>query len=422
MDKGTITRLTIHKVLYDVYKLKKKINDHTIQKRIDIYDQKDRSFIIHVSLSSMRYFFHTQKIVNRYLLKKPKLNEKLLLISSITQLIFLDFKSYAVVNSSVEIAKKINVYPGLINATLKNILKDKDKLKKIKINYNDLPNWFLENTTDLTTIEKKDFLKNFCKEPDLHLVFKSAKNLDNFEEEIIKTSDVSGFLKEKRIIEKIPSFKKGNWWIQDFSSFFTLSNKSNLKNFNSFVDLCAAPGGKSFQILNNNNNIVINDKSKHRIKKLEENLERLNFRAKVLNYDILKISPKNKYDFVILDAPCSSIGTIRKNPEIFFRNFDPKIDKLTILQEKLLWKASEIVNNNGMILYMVCSFFKNETINVIEKFIHNKKRFKIVKLKNDYKNVDCINLLKNGYFRTLPTTIHNKTIDGYFAVLLQRLS
>ena len=82
--------------------------------------------------------------------KKLRDQEKILLISAITQIVFLNFKEYAVINCSVEIAKKLNLYPGIINATLKKIAKNKNDLKQIKISFSDLPLWFQKKTSFLS--------------------------------------------------------------------------------------------------------------------------------------------------------------------------------------------------------------------------------------------------------------------------------
>ena len=85
------------------------------------------------------------------------------------------------------------------------------------------------------------------------------------------------------------------------------------------MDACAAPGGKSFQLLSKKYDLILNDKSNYRIQILKNNLKRLNLTAKILNYDFIKFNEKEKFDFIILDSPCSAVGTIRKNPEIFLK-------------------------------------------------------------------------------------------------------
>ena len=159
----------------------------------------------------------------------------------------------------------------------------------------------------------------------------------------------------------------------------------NLKNKN-IIDLCSAPGGKAFQAISQGGNVTLNDKNKKRIIVLKENLKRLNFKNHIINKDILNLSVKKKYDFIILDAPCSAIGTIRRNPEIFYKNRTPDIDTLIILQRKLLQKASLLVNKKGGLLYMVCSFFYEETLEQMEYFLSKNKNFRILKFDKIEKN------------------------------------
>ena len=108
-----------------------------------------------------------------------------------------------------------------------------------------------------------------------------------------------------------------------FSSSYPLINIDEKIINNENLDVCAAPGGKSFQILSRGKKITLNDKSLSKIEILKKNLSRLNYKAHIINYDYKKLNKTQKYDFIILDAPCSSVGTIRKNPEIFYRKNEP---------------------------------------------------------------------------------------------------
>ena len=272
-----------------------------------------------VTLNSMRFHLHSSKIIKKYIKKKIRDKEKILLISAITQIVFLDFKQYAVINCSVEIAKKLKIYHGLINATLKNISKDKKILKDIIKKFDDLPLWFRDNCKSLRVNERIKFLKNFNTEPSLHIVFKDENKLKKFEKELSKNFEISGFLINYGDITEIQSFKQGDWWVQDFSSFFPLHNLQIKNDKKKYLDTCAAPGGKSFQLLARNEKVTLNDKSASRIQILRSNLKRLNFNTKVLNFDFIKFKEQEKYDFIIIDAPCSAVGTIRKNPEIFLK-------------------------------------------------------------------------------------------------------
>ena len=167
----------------------------------------------------MRYSLHVKK-KKKFIKKKSKINEEILFLSSITQIVFLNFKDYAVVNSTVEIAKKLNIYHGFVNATLKKISKQKDVLKDIKIDFNDLPIWFINKTKNFSKKEKTNFIREFINEPSLHLVFKKKEDLLKFNHKIKLTSEVSCFLDEKILVENLSFYKEGVWWVQDFSSFF----------------------------------------------------------------------------------------------------------------------------------------------------------------------------------------------------------
>ena len=130
MIKGEKIRFDIYKILYSIYKYNKTLNNKNIQKIINKHKKTDISFLKNVILNSMRFHFHSSKIIKRYIKKKIRDKEKILLISAITQIVFLDFKEYAVINCTVEISKKLKIYHGFINAILKKISEDKITLKK----------------------------------------------------------------------------------------------------------------------------------------------------------------------------------------------------------------------------------------------------------------------------------------------------
>ena len=421
MIKGVKIRFEIHKILYSIYKFNKTLNNSLIIKQINKQKKEDIAFLYNVTLNSMRLHLHCLKIINKFIKKKLRDQEKIVLISAITQIVFLNFKEYAVINCSVEIAKKLKLYPGLINATLKKITKDKKDLKKIKINFNDLPLWFQKKANFLSDYEKKQFLENFHKEPNIHIIFKDEEKLKKFEAKLFKTSLISGFLLDKKDFQNRNSFVKGDWWVQDFSSFLPIYNFKEINKNMAFLDACAAPGGKSFQILSKKFNVVLNDKNKNRIQTLKTNLKRLKLTAEIYNKDFIQFENKRKFDVIIIDAPCSAVGTIRRNPEIFFKNKGPDFDKLLSLQEDMLIKASSILNINGFIIYMTCSFLKIETISQVEKFLKLNNNFMVsnFELKENKKNYS--KFIKNNFMITIPNIIFDYKVDGYFAAFLKKI-
>jgi len=334
-------------------------------------------------------------------------------------MIFLNFKNYAVINCTVELAKNknIKVFPGFINAILKNILKNKDKIKNTKSQYNHLPHWFVTHNNNWQLNEKVSFLKSITKKPALHLVFKNVQSLKKFNHENVHTSKTSIVIINKLPIKLLPRFNKGEWWIQDFASMLPLYLTSNIKN-KSVLDMCAAPGGKTFQVLNYGAKLDIVEINPERAKTLKENLIRLKFNNQVKIIDALKINEVKKYDLILLDAPCSSVGTIRRNPEIFFRSTVPDFNKITFLQKRLLNKAKNILKKNGTIIYMVCSFLELETTKQIKSFLDNNPNFYNNKFffKSDNKKL----IDSNGFINIIPRKYRNFNIDGFFAARLTR--
>ena len=424
MQKGLQTRLSVYLILKSLIN-NKSTYDKLLKKEIEKnkYSARDINFIQSVVLSSLRHNMQIKKIIDKYANKKINEDTYVLLLSSITQLVFLNFKDYAVVNSSVELSKKnkIKTYSGFINGILKNIIKEKESLKKTKIRLNDLPKWFVNKITKKNLDDTSAIITSITEKPDLHLVFKNKFFLKTFlkerNNEDIKTSEISLKITNHSNIEKLPRYHKGEWWVQDFSSMLPIYLSKELKN-KKIIDLCAAPGGKTFQSLANNNKLTIIEKNKERAEILSSNLKRLSFSNSINIMDALNTNEKERYDVILIDAPCSAVGTIRKNPEIFFRKNREDLNKNIQIQKNLLNKSKKLSNKNSLIIYMVCSFLEEETTAQIDGFLKLNKNFYIEKFKTSaYKK-----LIDNfGYINTFPTTINDQVkIDGFFAAKIKR--
>ena len=424
MQKGILTRLAIHEILYAL-KNDKADYDSILRKKVNTgnFSKSDVNMLQTVVFGSLRHSFQISNIIKRYALKKINEQVYLLLLSAITQLVFLNFQDYAVVNSTVELAKnkKFKTSSGFVNAILKRINKEKEVLRKNPINTDDLPVWFYDIIKNANKIKKESVCASITEKPDLHLVFKNKDfltgliNKSGYTE--IKTSEQSICLKDYKRIKDLPKYNEGIWWVQDYSAMLPIYLTNNLQN-KKILDMCAAPGGKTFQILSQNNNLDIIEKNPNRAKILNENLHRLRFKKKIIIQNAEYISEKNKYDLILIDAPCSSIGTIRRNPEILFRKNQPNFSQYNKIQKKLLDKAIKLTKIDTEIIYMVCSFVKSETHDQIKKFLELNKNFSIKKfVKSNEENL----IDKNGFIETHPTKLKSGVkIDGFFAAKLIR--
>ena len=213
----------------------------------------DRNMIKNVVLNSMRYYLIVEEIIKKYTKKIKKFNDSYyLLLSAITQLIILNFKDFAVIDSSVELTKNknINASAAFINGILRNINRNKKKIYITHYKFSKLPSWFTEKLSYWNNKQKNYFIKSILKEPNLHLVFKNYFDLKKINIDKMQTTKQSIFLKKLLCpLKKFLVIKKGYWWIQDFSSMMPLYLTNDIKN-KITADLCAAPGGKTFQLVN----------------------------------------------------------------------------------------------------------------------------------------------------------------------------
>ena len=258
--------------------------------------------------------------------------------------------------------------------------------------------------------------RSIKQEPKIHLIFKNKITFKKIS--YIKTSKNSLALNESSRVADLAGYKDGNWWIQDYGASIPIKLIKKPKNKN-VLDMCAAPGGKTFQLLSLGSNVKSYDVSRKRIDMMNKNLKRLNYNLVPINENVLKIKEDLKYDIVLLDAPCSSIGTIKRNPEILYREKPPNFEFLLNLQNSLLNKAARLVNKKGILIYIVCSIFKIETTNQIKNFLKKNSNFEIDKILTDEeKNINKM-ITKEGFLQSYPFDLKKLGgVDGFFVARL----
>ena len=415
MRKSVKVRIIIFNILNDIHQKNKNFDDSFLYltQKLNLNDQ-DKSMIYNIVLNSIRNNLFIDKILINFLRKKTSSKIKILLLCAITQILYLDFKDYAVTNDTVEIAKLRKLNPGLINSLLKNVIQNKEKINKKQFSQSSVPEWFVKYLKK-NQLSLKEIIKNIADEPSLHLVFKNRNLLESFKDSYDKTTDLSAFITIRKKIKDLENYKKGHWWVQDLSSMLPIYLSPEIK-FKKILDMCAAPGGKAFQTISSDNEVTLNDVSLKRTKVLRENLKRLNFSNEVKNYNALDISELKKFDVIILDAPCSGVGTLRRNPEILFKKKPPDLYFLTEVQKNLINKASKLLNNKGILIYMVCSFFYDETKNIKNNFLNKNKNFSQHKFNLDTDNRFEKFLDNDGDIFCIPSKYNNYMVDGFYSV------
>ena len=415
MRKSVKVRLIIFNILNEIHQKNKNFEESFLYLTQGFnLNNQDKSMIYNIALNSIRNKLFIDEILNNFLHKKTSLKIKILLLCAITQIIYLDFKGYAVTNDTVEIAKIKKLNPGLINSLLKNVIKNKELINKKKFNQTSVPLWFIK-ALKKSGLNLKEVIENITYEPSLHLVFKNNNLLKNFKEEHDKTTDLSAFIINRKKINDLESFEKGHWWVQDLSSMLPLYLSPEIK-FKKVLDMCAAPGGKAFQTICLENDVTLNDISLKRTKTLRTNLDRLNFSNKIINYNALDIPEYEKFDVIVLESPCSGVGTLRRNPEILFKKKPPNLNLLTKIQINLINKAAKLLNKKGIIIYMVCSFFHDETKSIKNRFLNENKNFSQYKFNLNSNNKFKKFLDDDGDIFCIPSKYNNYMVDGFYSV------
>jgi 16S rRNA (cytosine967-C5)-methyltransferase len=162
-------------------------------------------------------------------------------------------------------------------------------------------------------------------------------------------------------VTMLPGFAEGQWWVQDAAAALPVRLFGDLAGRN-IVDLCAAPGGKTAQLAQAGAHVIALDRSPARVARLKDNLARLSLAAEAITADATEWQPQENgsFDGVLIDAPCTSTGTIRRHPDVAWLRQEADLAALGALQKRLLQKAVSFLKPGGMLVYCTCSLEPEE--------------------------------------------------------------
>jgi 16S rRNA (cytosine967-C5)-methyltransferase len=354
--------------------------------------------------------------------------ETALLIGA-AQILLLDVPNHAAVDLSVRLAqadRRAARYAGLMNAVLRRIAhQGRERLAALDTVALDTPDWLLQRWIAAYGAETaRAIARANGQEPALDLTVK--RDADEWAAKLRGRVLPTGSVRviPHGPVPLMPGFTEGAWWVQDAAAALPARLFGDVAG-KDIADLCAAPGGKTLQLAQAGARVTALDRSPARIGRLNDNLARLNLAATTVAADAAEWSG-GPFDGVLVDAPCSSTGTIRRHPDIAWLKRPADLAGLISLQRRLLERAIALTRPGGTIVYCVCSLEPEESEQVVAAVLAGHPEIRQSPISDNEINGLSEFITASGQLRTLPCAWpdpvpHMAGLDGFFAARLVRL-
>ncbi len=408
--------------------LDRALEDHAGIKKLQ---PRERAFAGRLATATLRRLGQIDSLISHCL--KRKLPRKARPVRQIlrlgtAQLLFLDIPAFAAVDTTVRLCVKRGHGPhkALVNAVLRRLDREGRELvaKQDEARLN-TPDWLWDAWEAAYGLETcRRIAGAHMAEPPLDITVKgeAAKWASLLGGETLPTGSVR--LRPKGPVSEMEGFAEGAWWVQDAAAAIPARllgpGKGEMARKN-IIDLCAAPGGKAAQLAAAGASVTAVDRSAARLRRLGRNMERLGLNLKTVTADAIEWRPESLADGVLLDAPCSATGTIRRHPDVarLKRPQDPAA--MAEVQTALLAAAAEMVRPGGTLVYCTCSLQPVEGEERIEAFLKSAAPFaRDPVLADDVGGLEEI-ITPAGDLRSLPCHLAEKGgMDGFYAARLKR--
>jgi len=369
-----------------------------------------------------------------------------LLRVTIYQLLFLDkIPDYAAVNEAVELAKRQRggkKTGGFVNGVLRNLLRRGQDREATNENNNSIAALAVEYSHPEWLVSR--WLEEYgqCEAGALMLANNQRAPLvlrvnrrKCAREELIAQLLAEGFtaaptswspdgimLESSGAVENLPGFAYGLFQVQGESSQL-LVNLLAPSPGDRILDACAAPGGKTTHIaefMNDSGELIALDKSSQGVEHIRENIVRLKFASiTIARADTTKQFPgalSAPYDRILVDAPCSGLGTLRSHPEIKWQRRESDIQRLSELQMQILENVARYLKPGGVLVYSTCTLTREENDSIVENFLARHKQFELEDAAGYLPNT-AKHMVRDRYFQALP---QRDNTDGFFAARLRK--
>jgi 16S rRNA (cytosine967-C5)-methyltransferase len=363
---GLAARRIAAEIVFGVLRQKRPLDDLLEQSELGRLPERDRALVRTIVATVLRRLGTLQHVLAVMLEKgmppsAPQV-EAILLIGA-AQILFLDVPDHASVDLSVRLAQAdhhASHYSGMVNAVLRKLARDgKARLAGLDTVLLDTPDWLMRRwIAHYGETATHAIAAAHTQEPALDLTVKSdpqtwATTLDG---RVLDTGTVRTIASGP--IPQLPGYDEGAWWVQDAAASLPARLLSDIRD-KSVADLCAAPGGKTAQLALAGAQVTAVDRSAPRLERVRQNLARLQLSAEIVKADAATWQG-GPFDAILVDAPCSSTGTIRRHPDIPWLKSETDLVKLVALQTRLLDHAVTLLTPGGTLVYCTCSLEAEE--------------------------------------------------------------
>ena len=384
----------------------------------------DRAFARAVAMAALRRLGEIDQILNRRLQKSPPEAVRTLLRVSLAQTLVLGTPAFAAVSTAVKLAErgvKTRPYKALVNAVLRGVEREGPGLTTARSN---LPDWIAarwaqtygEAMLEAITLAVRE-------EPPTDLSLKPGVDAGALAEALDGRALPGGTVRtgSRGDVAAWPGYEAGDWWVQDAAAAVPVRLLAPQAG-ETVLDLCAAPGGKTLQIAATGAAVTALDRSDTRLKRLRQNLERTGLSAEVVVANGEEWENDRTFDAVLLDAPCTATGTLRRNPEVLRATRPADVAKLADVQHRLLDAAALRVKPGGRLVYCVCSLEREEGETQIIAFLRRNPAFSTVAADPAAVGAPAEAVTPEGWLRILPSQWpEHGGLDGFFVARLERV-
>jgi len=350
--------------------------------------------------------------------------ETILLLGA-AQILWLEVPDHAAVDLSVRLAqadRRAARYAGLVNAVLRRVAQAAPE--QVEDISRDTPQWLVERWSKTYGPKTaRAIAAANGHEPALDLTVKG--NAESWAERLRGRVLPTGTVRTLAhgAISLLPGFSEGAWWVQDAAAALPAHLFGDVQGMN-IADLCAAPGGKTAQLAYAGARVTAVDRSPARLARLRENLARLSLAAETVIADAMEWQA-GPFDAVLLDAPCSSSGTIRRHPDIPWLKSEADIPVLTSMQARLLDRAVDLLRPGATCIYCVCSLEPEEGEDQIAALLARNSQIarSPITSQDVFGRAEFVTM--DGDLRTLPLHLPDSDprwggLDGFYAARLTR--